>query len=158
VPGWIAAIARYNPVNWAVEAGRGAVAAQVHWGTVASFVLFLAGFTLGRIPLGPNGLVRIEASLAILLQAGIPDRLCGFAGDLFGLYLGAAVHESEAWQGTQDFGEEQTEMMRQWFMSMPADQFPNLLALADPLAQGTVEERFELGLDVLIRGLASYIP
>ena len=50
-----------------------------------------------------------------------------------------------------------TEMMRQWFMSMPADQFPNLLALADPLAQGTVDERFELGLDVLIRGLASYI-
>jgi hypothetical protein len=126
-------------------------------GTVASFVLFLAGLTLGRIPLGPNGLVRIE-SLAILLQAGIPDRLCGFAGDLFGLYLSAAVHESEAWQGTRDFGEEQTEMMRQWFMSMPADQFPNLLALADPLAQGTVEERFELGLDVLIRGLASYIP
>lgn len=41
VPGWIAAIARYNPVNWAVEAGRGAVAMQVHWGTVGSFVLFL---------------------------------------------------------------------------------------------------------------------
>lgn len=117
-----------------------------------------AGLTLGRIPLGPNALVRIEASLAILRQAGIPDRLCGFAGDLFGLYLGAAVHESEAWQGTQDFGEEQSEMMRQWFMSMPPDQFPNLLALADPLAQGTVEGRFELGLDVLIRGLASYIP
>jgi AcrR family transcriptional regulator len=117
-----------------------------------------AGLTLGRVPLGPNSLVRIEAMLAILRQAGIPDRLCGFAGDLFGLYLGAAVHESEAWTGTQDFSEDQSEMMRQWFMSMPPDQFPNLMALADPLAQGTVEERFELGLDVLIRGLASYIP
>ena len=72
-----------------------------------------------------------RAGAEILRQAGIPDRLCGLAGDLFGLYLGAAVHESEGWQGTQDFGEEQSEMMRQWFMSMPPDQFPNLLALAD---------------------------
>jgi ABC-2 type transport system permease protein len=41
VPGWIAGIARYNPVNWAVEAGRSALAVQVHWGTVGSYVLFL---------------------------------------------------------------------------------------------------------------------
>jgi ABC-2 type transport system permease protein len=41
VPGWIAAVARYNPVNWAVEAGRSALAEQVQWGTVGSYVLFL---------------------------------------------------------------------------------------------------------------------
>ncbi|HXA31419.1 MAG TPA: ABC transporter permease [Acidimicrobiales bacterium] len=41
VPGWIAGIARYNPVNWAVEAGRSALAVHVYWGTVGSYVLFL---------------------------------------------------------------------------------------------------------------------
>jgi len=41
VPGWIAGIARYNPVNWAVEAGRSALAVQVHWTTVGSYMLFL---------------------------------------------------------------------------------------------------------------------
>ncbi len=41
VPGWIAAVARYNPVNWAVEAGRSALAVHVAWGTVGSYVLFL---------------------------------------------------------------------------------------------------------------------
>jgi ABC-2 type transport system permease protein len=46
VPGWIAGIARYNPVNWAVEAGRSALAVQVQWGTVGSYLLFLLASVL----------------------------------------------------------------------------------------------------------------
>ena len=42
VPGWIAGIARFNPVNWAASAGRGAIAAHPPWGTVASYASFLA--------------------------------------------------------------------------------------------------------------------
>jgi ABC-2 type transport system permease protein len=34
VPGWIAAVARFNPVNWAVEAGRAALAENPDWGFV----------------------------------------------------------------------------------------------------------------------------
>jgi ABC-2 type transport system permease protein len=45
-PGWIQAIARVNPVNWAVEAGREAVGAQVDWSFVLSRVGFLAAFAL----------------------------------------------------------------------------------------------------------------
>ena len=41
--------------------------------------------------------------------------------------------------------------------SIPADQFPNVHATLDELFRGGPDERFELGLDVLIRGLASYI-
>ena len=36
VPGWIAGVARFNPVNWAASAGREAVGAHPPWGTVAS--------------------------------------------------------------------------------------------------------------------------
>jgi ABC-2 type transport system permease protein len=45
-PGWIQAIARFNPVNWAVEAGREAVGTDVDWSFVWSRVGFLAAFTL----------------------------------------------------------------------------------------------------------------
>jgi ABC-2 type transport system permease protein len=41
MPSWIRAIARYNPVNWAVKAGRLSVGAHVPWGTVGSYIGFL---------------------------------------------------------------------------------------------------------------------
>ncbi len=34
VPGWIASVARFNPVNWAVEAGREALAASPDWSLI----------------------------------------------------------------------------------------------------------------------------
>ncbi len=42
MPGWIQSVARYNPVNWAVAAGRGAMQASVDW----SAVLWHAGYLL----------------------------------------------------------------------------------------------------------------
>jgi len=42
VPGWIAGIARFNPVNWAATAGRFAVGGHPPWGTVGSYTGFLA--------------------------------------------------------------------------------------------------------------------
>jgi hypothetical protein len=48
-------------------------------------------------------------------------------------------------------------MIRGYFESLPADRFPNVHAALDELFSGGPEERFELGLDVIIRGLASYV-
>jgi ABC-2 type transport system permease protein len=42
VPGWIAAVARFNPVNWAASAGRVAVASRPAWATVGSYSGYLA--------------------------------------------------------------------------------------------------------------------
>jgi ABC-2 type transport system permease protein len=42
VPGWIADVARYNPVNWAASAGRVAVTTHPAWGTIGSYAGFLA--------------------------------------------------------------------------------------------------------------------
>jgi ABC-2 type transport system permease protein len=38
VPGWIETVSKFNPVNWAVEAGRSAAMGQTDWGLVASRV------------------------------------------------------------------------------------------------------------------------
>ena len=35
-PDWIGTVAKFNPVNWAVEAGRSAAMEQIDWGLVAS--------------------------------------------------------------------------------------------------------------------------
>jgi ABC-2 type transport system permease protein len=36
VPGWIQTVSKFNPVNWAVEAGRSAAMQKIDWGLVAS--------------------------------------------------------------------------------------------------------------------------
>jgi ABC-2 type transport system permease protein len=41
-PGWISAIARFNPVNWATSAGRTAIASHPAWTTIGSYAGFLA--------------------------------------------------------------------------------------------------------------------
>jgi ABC-2 type transport system permease protein len=42
VPGWIAGISRFNPVNWAASAGRFAVGGHPPWSTIGSYAGFLA--------------------------------------------------------------------------------------------------------------------
>jgi len=121
----------------------------------------IARFTLGRVPLGPS-LVRIaEWQLALLRAAGVPDRACAYAGDLFGLYVGAyGTEESMGLQsptGEALSPETVTGMARDYFRSLPSDRFPNVVALADEMMRSDPDERFEFGLDVLVRGLAAQI-
>jgi hypothetical protein len=121
----------------------------------------VAGLTLGRVPTGPNVLRWAEWTLALLRGAGIPDRIAAFAGDLLGLYLGATGYEAAMPPMTSAAGEplsveESAATIRGYFASLPADQFPNVVATVDELVEGGPEERFELGLDVILRGLASY--
>jgi AcrR family transcriptional regulator len=121
----------------------------------------VAALTLGRVPVGPNMVRWTEWLLGLLRGAGVPDRIAAYAGDLGGLYLGASAYE-EGMPLPSPTGEDLPpdkilEMFRGYFASLPADQFPNLHATLDELFSGSVDERFELGLDVIIRGLASYI-
>jgi AcrR family transcriptional regulator len=121
----------------------------------------VAALTLGRIPTGRNVVRWAEWTLALMRGAGVPDRIAAFAGDLLGLYLGATGYEAALPPMTSPTGEplspeETAAMVRDYFASLPADQFPNVLATLDELFGGGPDERFELGLDVILRGLASY--
>jgi AcrR family transcriptional regulator len=120
----------------------------------------VAALTLGRIPIGPNLVRWTEWTLALLRGGGVPDRIAAYAGDLLGLYLGASAYEASlappSPTGEQLPPEEAVKMIRGYYESMPADQFPNVLATLDELFSGGPDERFELGLDVILRGLASY--
>ena len=46
VPDWIRTVAKFNPVNWAVEAGRSAAMEKIDWGLVASRVGLLAALVM----------------------------------------------------------------------------------------------------------------
>jgi AcrR family transcriptional regulator len=121
----------------------------------------VGGLTLGRVPVGPN-LIRVaEATLALLRGAGIPDRIAAFAPDLLAQYLGASLYEEGLGFPSptgEDLPPEQiVQMIRDYFASMPADRFPNVHATLDELFSGGPDQRFELGLEIIMRGFASYI-
>jgi ABC-2 type transport system permease protein len=63
VPGWIATVARFNPVNWAVEAGRSAAMQQVDWGLVASRVGLLVALTAICATFATRAFDRYQRSL-----------------------------------------------------------------------------------------------
>ena len=115
----------------------------------------VAGLTLGRVPWGPSMLALGEYVLAELRSAGLPDQVAAYVGDLAGLYVGGFAYEQEVAQvpGRQDG----LAQMVAWLRSLPEDRFPNTVALAAELVAGSAEDRFEWGLDVIVRGLASYL-
>lgn len=115
----------------------------------------VAALTMGRVPFGPSMLVGGEYILSQLRAAGLPDQVAAFVGDLGGLYVGAVALEQEVTPITEpaDF----VKQAAGWLKSLPEDRFPNTVELADKLVAGNADDRFEWGLDVIVRGLATYL-
>jgi AcrR family transcriptional regulator len=116
----------------------------------------LARATFGRIPLGENALDGAEWMLALMRAGGLPDRVAALAVDLLSLYvMGAAYEDSLTAMNatTPDDLSRFLAELRTYFLSLPSERFPNAVDLAEELTAGDPEERFEFGLEVLIRGL-----
>lgn len=114
----------------------------------------LAFASLGRVPMGPN-LARIaEWLLAVLRGAGVPDRPASWFADLVAL-VGAAQAVEDHMASTGD--DEVVAAMGEYLAMLPPDRFPNLIAIAPEMAGGGPDDRFEFAVDLLIRGIASYI-
>jgi len=63
VPGWIQTIAKFNPVNWAVEAGRSAAMQKTDWGLVASRIGLLVALTLACALFATSAFTKYQRSL-----------------------------------------------------------------------------------------------
>lgn len=61
-PSWIQRIGDYNPVNWAVAAGREAVSANVDWGFVFARVGFLAALAVACVLLATRAFRSYQRS------------------------------------------------------------------------------------------------
>ncbi len=116
----------------------------------------VAELSLGRVPFGPSMLAAGEILLGELRSAGIPDQVAAFVGDLAGLYVGAFAYEQEVrpWPSPE---QDPRPQMAAWLGSLPPDRFPNTVALASVLVAGDGDDRFEWGMDVIIRGVASFL-
>lgn len=117
----------------------------------------IARVTLGTIPVGPNMLDMVEWLHALLRTAGLPDATVALVGDVFGLYVGAYAYEESLGLTSptgEDLPPEQVlAMLGEYWASLPPERFPHTIALLDHLFSGGPDERFEFGLDVIVRGL-----
>lgn len=121
----------------------------------------MARISMGRVPFTSELLPHVERLLAILRSAGLPDRVAAIAGDLISTYVEGFVLAEEIWQErlrTERFSwDDVRRELQEYFASLPADRFPNMIALADLMIQESNDYRFELGMEILLRGLASYV-
>jgi AcrR family transcriptional regulator len=116
--------------------------------------------SIGRIPMGPNALRVSEGLFAILRTGGVPDPLAVTAHHLlFALINGFTLDE------TTDLGveieapldEQAATAARDYVAALPADQFPNLLAVAEHFGSTDNDQSFELLIDLFVDGLAQRV-
>lgn len=117
----------------------------------------------GRVPFGPNGLRMVETQLAIMLAGGLSEEMAAYAGDLFGQFIVSTVIEHDLWRVRDPEGDESqfVERMgeiRDYLAALPKGIFPNIVAMAGAIMRREPEgvDRFELGMEVIVRGLASF--
>jgi AcrR family transcriptional regulator len=116
----------------------------------------LAGASLANIPTGPNAMRAIDGLLAILRAGRLPPQVAAYAADLLPQFVTIDAYEGSLFERRMEREPEYFEDLRQYFASLPAERFPNVAALVDELMHGDEgDERFEFGLDVIVRGLAS---
>jgi TetR/AcrR family tetracycline transcriptional repressor len=133
---------------------------QVKWFAHAGRQMFqrhrdVALASLGRVPMGPN-LVRLaEWMLGVLRSAGIPDREAAWFPDLAAL-IGAAQAVEDDMTSAED--DANMKAMGDYLAALPPDRFPNITAVFPELVGGGADERFEFVVELLVRGLATFIP
>ncbi|BDH06329.1 TetR/AcrR family transcriptional regulator [Streptomyces seoulensis] len=131
----------------------------------------VARISMAHVPFTAELLPHVEGLLAIFRTAGLPDRIAAEAGDLISTYIDGFVLEEGMWQdraaARPDGGDsslarpdwrEMAGEMQNYFASLPAADFPHLRALADKMVTDSADERFDIGLEIILRGLASYLP
>lgn len=114
----------------------------------------IAPAAFGRVPMGPN-LVRLaEWILAVLRGAGVPDRPAAWFADLLALVGTAQAVEDRLNSAGPD---EAMAGMGEYISSLPRNQFPHLTSVAQEMATGGPNARFEFSVELLLRGIETFI-
>ncbi|MGH3240745.1 MAG: TetR/AcrR family transcriptional regulator [Spirillospora sp.] len=123
----------------------------------------IAQVSIGLIPTGPNLLAVAEAQLALMRAGGVPPEIAALAVDALGSFVDSDAIEGTIYsvklggdgEGMKQFQRYLGEV-REFFRSLPTDRYPHVAAMADELTRPSGDARFEFGLDILIRGIASH--
>lgn len=106
---------------------------------------------VGRARFGPGGLAAFERILAILLDAGFtPEAAFDAYQSLYLFTLGFMTMANR----TPEFIEGQRQGAL-YMLTLPVETFPSIRAVTPVIGRRSPDEAFEIGLDVVIEGLAS---
>ena len=116
----------------------------------------LARLAMTHIPIGDNSLRIAESVLSLLKAGGIDDQSAAYAMDLISSYINAIAYEQSLYATLySDPQHEEQEVARiaERFENLSAERYQTIAALARQMTAGDGEERFALGLDVIVNGL-----
>lgn len=118
----------------------------------------LASLTLGNMPTGNNSVGVLDRLLALLLAAGLPRQIAAYAADLITLYISASTHEANQFAQRVERDPTYFQELEEYLKSFPRSRYPVVAELVEELTSHEVsrDARFEFGLDMLVRGLATY--
>jgi len=111
------------------------------------------------VPSGPNRLRLTEIILSILVEAGFSPRNAVDAGFLLNDYVTMFVLEetqsinSEA----ESVSNDSSSGVQNWIETLPANEYPTVVALADYLIKSDADERFQFGIEILRNGLETHL-
>jgi AcrR family transcriptional regulator len=120
----------------------------------------IARASLGSIPVGDSALPAVDRVVGIVLASGVTRQVAAWSVDILNLYVTATAFEEaleDAQSGSAAPDEALQAELATFFSELPAARFPHLVAMAGPLTSGDRDERFEFGLDLLVRGIASTV-
>src|SRR6478736_8112806 len=116
----------------------------------------MARLAMAHIPVGDNSLRVVESMMSLLKAGGVSDQAAAYAADLIGSYTTAIAYEESLYAtlyNDPEHVEREVGRIAERFADLPPERYPTLAALADKMTMGDGEERFSLGLDVIINGL-----
>jgi AcrR family transcriptional regulator len=145
-----------DPSRWQEQLKEIARNAQRVWTSHAD----ISKVSLATIPTGANQLRIAEAMLTLMRGGGVPDQVAAWALDRLAIYIDADAIEASIYTAKLKRGfdlESYFAGVHDYMRRLPQGRFPNISAMLDSLTAGDGDERFEFGLDVFIRGLASYV-
>lgn len=105
-------------------------------------------------PAGPHRLRLIEQVLRALTAADFPAATVADAAFVMNSYVVGFVLDETLAAPSGVSVKRMREEGRRWFKSLPPDQYPTVVALADELVDAPPERRFVLGLRALLDGFA----
>jgi TetR/AcrR family tetracycline transcriptional repressor len=106
------------------------------------------------VPVGPNSLRGRELTLSVLRERGFDETLAADVHTaLAHQVLASVLQESMSDFRTGGLGPSKEMTLRDFYRSLPAEQYPHLVELADELTSRTATEEFEFGLSCLLDGV-----
>ncbi|GAA3114564.1 TetR/AcrR family transcriptional regulator [Streptosporangium carneum] len=129
----------------------------------------MARVAMTGFPFSPEALPHIDRLLGLFRAGGLPDRIVGAAGDVLSTFVNGFAFEESMWetrrhesngdthdQSPEENWQEMRETLERYFSELPPERFPNLVALSGIVLDNTNDDRFDLGVEIIIRGLASF--